>query len=46
MTMGDEWKHDGTHKQPFAIRHPDLSPLAFTGLWGTWHDLDTFTPGS
>jgi putative SOS response-associated peptidase YedK len=38
-----EWKRDGTHKQPFAIRHPDQSPLAFAGLWGTWHDMDTFT---
>ena len=38
-----EWKRDGAHKQPFAIRHPDQSPLAFAGLWGTWHDLDTFT---
>ena len=38
-----EWKRDGAHKQPFAIRHPDQSPLVFAGLWGTWHDLDTFT---
>jgi putative SOS response-associated peptidase YedK len=38
-----EWKRDGAHKQPFAIRYPDHSPLAFAGLWGTWHDLDTFT---
>ena len=38
-----EWKREGAHKQPFAIRHPDQSPLAFAGLWGAWHDLDTFT---
>jgi putative SOS response-associated peptidase YedK len=38
-----EWKRDGAHKQPFAIRHPNQSPLPFAGLWGTWHDLDTFT---
>jgi putative SOS response-associated peptidase YedK len=38
-----EWKRDGAHKQPYAIRHPDQSPLAFAGLWGTWNDLDTFT---
>jgi putative SOS response-associated peptidase YedK len=38
-----EWKRKGTHKQPFAIRHPDKSPLAFAGLWETWQDLDTFT---
>jgi putative SOS response-associated peptidase YedK len=27
------------HKQPFAIRHPDQSPLPFAGLWERWHDL-------
>jgi putative SOS response-associated peptidase YedK len=38
-----EWKRDGAHKQPYAIRHPDQSPLPFAGLWETWHDIDTFT---
>ena len=38
-----EWKREGTHKLPFAIRRPDHSPLPFAGLWETWHDLDTFT---
>ena len=38
-----EWQRDGAHKQPFAIRHPDQSPLAFAGLWETWRDLETFT---
>ena len=38
-----EWKREGTHKQPFAIRRPDHAPLAFAGLWETWQDLDTFT---
>ena len=35
-----EWQRAGAHKQPFAIRHPDQSPLAFAGLWGTSHDLE------
>ena len=38
-----EWQREGAHKQPFAIRHPDQSPLAFAGLWETWRDLETFT---
>jgi putative SOS response-associated peptidase YedK len=38
-----EWKRDGTHKQPFAIHRPDDEPLAFAGLWETWHDTETFT---
>src|SRR5689334_6033300 len=38
-----EWKTEGSHKQPFAIHRPDGKPLAFAGLWETWHDLDTFT---
>jgi putative SOS response-associated peptidase YedK len=37
-----EWKRSGSHKQPFAIRHPDRSPLAFAGIWESWHDLETF----
>ena len=31
------------HISNLAIRQPDQSPLAFAGLWGAWHDLDTFT---
>lgn len=38
-----EWKREGKHKQPFAIRRLDQSPLPFAGLWETWHDVDTFT---
>src|SRR3954451_9791463 len=38
-----EWQREGTHKQPFAIHRPDGAPLAFAGLWETWHDIDTFT---
>src|SRR3954469_409072 len=38
-----EWQREGTHKRPFAIHRADGAPLAFAGLWETWHDIDTFT---
>jgi putative SOS response-associated peptidase YedK len=35
-------KREGTHKQPFAIRRRDKAPIAFAGIWETWHDLESF----
>jgi len=33
-----EWKGKKGNKQPVFITLPDKSPLAFAGLWETWHD--------
>lgn len=33
-----EWKGGKGKKQPMFITLPDRSPLAFAGLWETWHD--------
>jgi len=33
-----EWKVQKGKKQPVFITLPDKSPLAFAGLWETWHD--------
>ncbi len=34
-----EWRRlDEKTRQPYLIRHPDGSPLAFAGLWATWKD--------
>jgi putative SOS response-associated peptidase YedK len=36
-----EWqKIEGKRKQPWFIRRRDGEPLAFAGLWETWHDPD------
>jgi putative SOS response-associated peptidase YedK len=31
-----EWKTDGRHKRPYAVRPRDRQPVAFAGLWETW----------
>lgn len=35
-----EWRREGKVKQPFLFRRPNGGPLAFAGLWETWHTLD------
>jgi putative SOS response-associated peptidase YedK len=31
-----EWKTEGRHKRPFAVRPRDRQPVAFAGLWESW----------
>jgi putative SOS response-associated peptidase YedK len=31
-----EWKTEGRHKRPYAVRPRDRQPVAFAGLWETW----------
>jgi len=35
-----EWRRLGKTKQPFLIRRPNRGPIAFAGLWETWHSAD------
>ena len=35
-----EWRRVGKAKQPFLIRRPQRTPLAFAGLWETWNAAD------
>lgn len=36
-----EWRSEGRgRKQPYLIRRPDHAPLAFAGIWETWHAAD------
>ena len=41
-----EWRrlpgsNSGTTRQPFWFRPRDRRPIAFAGLWETWHDRET-----
>ncbi len=43
-----EWKGEPGHKQPYAITLPDVSLMAFAGLWERWKKaegewIETFT---
>jgi len=33
-----EWRKVGSGKQPYLIQMEDESPMAFAGLWETWHN--------
>lgn len=35
-----EWRRAGKLRQPYLIRRPNHGPLAFAGLWETWHSSD------
>jgi len=35
-----EWRRDGKRRLPYLIRRPGGGPLAFAGLWETWHTAD------
>ncbi len=35
-----EWRRLGKTRQPFLIRRPNRGPIAFAGLWETWHSAD------
>jgi len=35
-----EWKGEKGEKQPMFITLPDQAPLAFAGLWETWHSKE------
>jgi len=44
-----EWQKEGSSKQPYLFRRRDHGPIAFAGLWDSWHDpksdtqLETFS---
>ena len=35
-----EWRRAGKARMPFLVRRPDRGPLAFAGMWETWHSAD------
>ncbi|HRK25558.1 MAG TPA: SOS response-associated peptidase [Beijerinckiaceae bacterium] len=35
-----EWQRAGRFKRPFLIRRPNRGPIAFAGLWETFHSPD------
>jgi len=35
-----EWRKAGRARHPFLMRRPDRGPLAFGGIWETWHSAD------
>lgn len=35
-----EWRRHGKARIPFLMRRPDRGPLAFGGIWETWHSAD------
>ncbi|HLH74195.1 MAG TPA: SOS response-associated peptidase [Chloroflexota bacterium] len=36
-----EWQRHGTSKTPYAIVRRDGRPMAFAGLWSSWHKPDS-----
>ena len=39
-----EWLRTPSGRQPYYISAPDSCPLAFAGLWSTWHDRSSDIP--
>lgn len=35
-----EWRREGKARHPFLIRRIDRGPMAFGGIWETWHAAD------